>query len=265
MTDLIRSIEIKSLAEIELMRIAGRLAAETLTAVGSLLKPGITTEEINTFVHRDTLRKGCTPATLGYKGYPKSVCTSVNDVICHGIPGPQVLRAGDIVNVDVTHIYKGFHGDTSATFYIGKPAPEVQRLVETCRCCLELGILEVKNGARLGNIGAAIQEYAEAQGFSVVTAFAGHGIGRVFHCSPNILHAGKRDTGLRMKTGMTFTIEPMINAGVPDHILLEDGWTAKTADGKMSAQFEHTLLVTETGAEVLTARSSPLLNSEERT
>ncbi|HVU02711.1 MAG TPA: type I methionyl aminopeptidase [Polyangiaceae bacterium] len=257
-----KTVQVKTAREIELMRTASRLTAETLVAVADLIRPGITTQEIDDFVHADTLKKGCIPAPLDYLGFPKSVCTSVNEVVCHGIPGAQKLEDGDIINVDVTHIYQGFHGDTSATFYVGTPSEEAKRLTEITRRCLDLGIAEVRPGARLGDIGAAIQEYAEGHGYSVVTDFVGHGIGRKFHEEPKVLHVGTRGRGIRLKAGMTFTIEPMINQGVPDVEILADEWTAVTADGKLSAQFEHTVLVTETGCEVLTARAEPLKHSE---
>jgi len=238
------------------------MAGETLSLVDGMLKPGITTEDINEFVHADTIRRGAIPAPLNYKGYPKSVCTSINEVVCHGIPGAQVLKDGDIINVDVTHIYEGFHGDTSATFYIGDPSEDAIRVTETARKSLELGIAEVKPGARIGDIGAAIQEFAEAQKLSVVRDFVGHGIGRTFHCEPQVSHVGQRGRGPRMREGMIFTIEPMINVGTFKCEILEDEWTAVTLDGKLSAQFEHTILVTENGHEVLTARSAKLENSE---
>lgn len=256
------TVHVKTAREIDIMRAAGRLAAETLTAVADILRPGITTEDINTFVHADTLRRGAKPAPLNYMGFPKSVCTSINEVVCHGIPGPTKLVEGDIINVDVTHIYKGYHGDTSATFYVGEPSEDAKKITEIARKCLDLGLAEVKPGARLGDIGAAIQEFAEARGCSVVTDFVGHGIGRKFHEEPKVLHVGTRGRGIRLKPGMTFTIEPMINLGVPDVEILEDEWTAVTADGRLSAQFEHTVLVTEAGHEVLTQRGGPLRNSE---
>jgi methionyl aminopeptidase len=256
------SVEIKTPREVEAMRVVCRLAADTLVKVGSIIEPGITTEDINTFVHKDTLEKDAIPAPLNYKGFPKSVCTSVNDVICHGIPGDLVLKDGDIVNVDVTHIYKGFHGDTSATFYVGTPSEEAKKVTEIARRCLELGIAQVKPGGRLGDIGAAIQQFAQAQGHSVVRDFVGHGIGRKFHEEPQVKHYGRPDSGKRLKPGMIFTIEPMINVGDYEMEILEDNWTAVTADGSLSAQFEHTLLVTEDGVEVLTRRDSPLAHSE---
>jgi methionyl aminopeptidase len=256
------SVEIKGPKEIERMREVCRMAAETLTLVGEMLRPGITTEDINRFVHEDTVRRGARPAPLKYKGFPKSVCTSINEVVCHGIPGSQVLAEGDIINVDVTHIYEGFFGDTSATFYIGEVSERSKLITEISRKSLELAIAEVKPGARLGDIGAAIQEFAEPLGCSVVEAFVGHGIGRKFHDEPQVPHVGKRGKGLRLRPGMTFTIEPMINLGTKEVTILDDDWTAVTADGELSAQFEHTILVTETGCDVLTARAEPLANSE---
>ena len=257
-----KTVQVKTQREIEIMREASRLTTETLCRVGEIIRPGLTTEEINTFVHEDTLRLGARPAPLNYLGFPKSVCTSVNEVVCHGIPGPQKLVAGDIINVDVTHVYKGFHGDTSATFYVGEPSEEARRVTEVSRRSLDLAIAEVGPGARLGDIGAAIQEFAEGLGCSVVTDFVGHGIGRKFHEEPKVLHVGTRGRGARLKPGMTFTIEPMINLGVADVEVLEDEWTAVTADGRLSAQFEHTVLVTDSGVEVLTRRGAPLANSE---
>ncbi len=258
-----RTVEIKGEREISLMREVGRLAAGTLERVGPLLRPGMTTQEINDFVHADTLKLGARPAPLNYRGFPKSVCTSINEVVCHGIPSPKrVLKDGDIINVDVTHLYKGFHGDTSATFYIGQPSEDAKRVVEVARKSLELGIAQVKPGARLGDIGAAIQEFAEAHGCSVVRDFVGHGIGRTFHDEPQVKHYRDGSPGIRLKAGMTFTIEPMINLGDYEVEVLDDDWTAVTRDGSLSAQFEHTVLVTEDGAEILTARSGVLSGSE---
>jgi len=257
------SVDIKSPREIEAMRVACRVAAETLVVVGDKLRPGMTTREINEIVHEDTLKRGGYPAPLNYRGFPKSVCTSVNDVVCHGIPGDEVLRAGDIINVDVTTIIDGFHGDTSATFYIGAPSPEARKVVEVARKSLDLGIREVKEGARLGDIGAAIQEYVEGEGCSVVRDFVGHGIGRKFHDAPQVKHYGKRGTGDRLKAGMTFTIEPMVNIGGWEVTVdPADKWTVRTVDGSLSAQFEHTCLVTKQGVEVLTRREKPLRMSE---
>jgi methionyl aminopeptidase len=257
------AVELKSPKEIEAIRVSCQMAAETLLLVGETIRPGMTTEDIDRIVHEDTVRRGAYPSPLNYKGFPKSVCTSVNDVVCHGIPGPQVLQSGDIVNVDVTTFYKGFHGDTSATFYIGTPSAEARHVTETCRKALELGIAEVREGARLGDIGAAIQEYVEAQGCSVVRDFVGHGIGRRFHEPPQVKHYGKRGTGDRLRAGMVFTIEPMVNAGQFEvEIDPSDKWTVRTVDGSLSAQFEHTIVVTKSGCEVLTHRDRPLRLSE---
>ena len=256
------NVSIKTVKEVNALRVACQMAAETLLKVGEMIRPGMTTDDINRFVHEDTIRQGAYPAPLNYQGFPKSVCTSVNEVVCHGIPGPLVLKNGDIINVDVTTKFEGFFGDTSATFYVGTPSAEAKHVTEVCRKSLELGIKEVREGARLGDIGAAIQEYAEGEGCSVVRAFVGHGIGRVFHEAPQVSHVGKRGTKDRLKAGMCFTIEPMINLGTYEVEVLGDKWTAVTADGKLSAQFEHTLVVTKTGCEVLTKRSRPLVNSE---
>ncbi len=245
------------------MRVVGRMAAETLLLVGEQIRAGMSTEDIDRLVAADTARRGAKCAPLNYHGFPKSVCTSINEVVCHGIPTPKhVLRDGDIINVDVTTIYNGYHGDTSATFYIGSPSADARRVTEVSRKSLELGIAEVREGARLGDIGAAIQEYAEGNGCSVVRAFVGHGIGRKFHDEPKVSHVGKRGTGLRLRAGMIFTIEPMINLGHWDVEILDDDWTAVTKDGSLSAQFEHTVLVTRDGAEILTKRQAPLRNSE---
>jgi methionyl aminopeptidase len=258
-------IEIMSPAALLGMRAACRLAGETLVAVGPIIKPGITTDDINTFVHDFTLARGAWPSPLNYKGFPKSVCTSVNEVVCHGIPGKRVLRDGDIVNVDVTSYLPkvdGFHGDTSATFFVGEVSQKARHVVEVARKSLELGIAEVRAGARIGDIGAAIQTYAEGQGLSVVRDYVGHGIGREFHMAPQVPHYGRRGDGKRMKAGMIFTIEPMINVGGFETEVLDDDWTVITADGSLSAQFEHTVLVTDGGCEVLTARHAHLVNSE---
>ena len=259
-------VEIKTAREIEAMRAACQMAAETLLAVAERLRPGMTTDEIDAFVHEDTIKRGAWPAPLNYHGFPKSVCTSINDVVCHGIPGAHRIKPGDIINVDVTTIYPkkdGFHGDTSATFYIGTPSREARHVTEVARKCLDLGIAQVRDGARIGDIGAAIQEYAEGQGCSVVRDFVGHGIGRKFHTDPQVPHYGERGKGLRMKAGMIFTIEPMINLGTWEvEVDPADKWTVRTKDRRLSAQFEHTVLVTRTGCEVLTRRSRPLANSE---
>lgn len=256
------NIVIKSAAEIEAMKPACRLAAQTVEEVAKILKEGMTTDEINDFVHEYTISHGAVPAPLNYRGYPKSVCTSVNEVVCHGIPGNRVLKAGDIINVDVTSIIDGWHGDVSATFYIGEPSAEARKLVQVAKRCLDLGIQEVKPGARLGDVGAAIQEYAEKLGCSVVKDFVGHGIGKRFHEAPQVSHFGFRGRGQRLKEGMVFTVEPMINLGDWRLHTLGDGWTAVTDDGSYSAQFEHTVAVTPAGAEILTAFSAPLRNSE---
>ena len=256
------AIDVKTPKEIELMRQACRLAAETLEQVAPMIRPGITTREIDEFVHRDTKMRGCIPACLNYRGFPKSCCTSLNEVVCHGIPSERTLMDGDIINVDVTHIYQGFHGDTSATFYVGTPSAKARHVTEVARRCLDLGIAQVRPGARLGDIGAAIQEYAEGQSCSVVRAFVGHGIGRRFHEDPQVAHYGNWGRGARLKPGMTFTIEPMINLGTHEVRILDDDWTAVTADGALSAQFEHTVLVTLTGVEILTERKNRLQNSE---
>jgi methionyl aminopeptidase len=256
------SIRIKSPSEIETMRRSGALAAEILLMVGDHLRVGMTTLEIDELVHTYTLKHGATPSTLGYRGYPKSCCTSINEVICHGIPSRRKLREGDIVNVDVTCTLDGFHGDTSATFYIGEPAPNARHVVEAARRCLDLGIAQVVPGARVGDIGHAIEAHARTQRCSVVRDFVGHGLGRDFHEPPQIPHFGEAGRGPRLDPGLTFTIEPMINEGGWQLDILADGWTAVTRDGKLSAQFEHTLLVTETGCDILTARSRPLRWSE---
>ena len=232
-----------------------------------MLRPGLTTEEINTFVHEHTLKQGGIPAPLNYRGFPKSVCTSINEVVCHGIPEARVLNDGDIINVDVTTIYpksKGFYGDTSATFYIGNPTPAGRHVTEVARKCLELGIEQVRPGARLGDIGFAIQSYAESKGCSVVRDYTGHGIGRIFHGPPSVSHVGVPGQGDRLKRGQTFTIEPMINLGTYQVDLLNDGWTVVTRDRALSAQFEHTIVVTRSGCEVLTRRGAPLQNSEDK-
>jgi len=251
-------IIIKTRSDLDGMRRAGQLAARTLVEAAKLLRPGLRTEEIDVFVHNYTLAHQARPATLNYHGFPKSLCTSVNEVICHGIPGPRVLAEGDIVNLDITSVLDGWHGDLSATFFVGTPSDEARRLVAAARQSLLLGMREVRAGARLGDVGASIQSYVEAQGYSVVREFVGHGLGRRFHESPQVAHTGRRGSGLRLRSGMTFTIEPMVNQGVWQLRVLDDGWTAVTADGKLSAQFEHTIAVTETGCEILTALPEPL-------
>ncbi|HIK28841.1 MAG: type I methionyl aminopeptidase [Oscillatoriaceae bacterium SKW80] len=247
------TIVLLSSREIEKMRKAGRLAAKLLQHLESMIKPGISTLEIDEEAERWTQAHGAKSAPLGYKGYPRSICTSVNEVVCHGIPSAkQILKEGDIINIDVTPIVDGYHGDTSKTFFVGTPSPTAKKLVEVTEECLRRGIAEVKPGARIGDIGAAIQEYAESQGFSVVRNFVGHGIHRVFHTAPEIPHYGRRGTGKKLRPGMVFTIEPMINEGTWEVEMLDDGWTAVTRDRKLSAQFEHTVAVTEDGVEILT-------------
>ena len=250
------TITLLSKREIEKMRQAGRLAAQLLDHLAPMVTPGVSTLEINDEAERWTQEKGAKSAPLGYNGFPKSICTSINEVICHGIPNAEeILRDGDIINIDVTPILDGYHGDTSRTFFVGTPSPVAKKLVEVTEECLTRGIAEVKPGARVGDIGAAIQEYAEANGFSVVRDFVGHGINRIFHTAPQIPHYGKRGKGKRLREGMVFTIEPMINEGTWEATVLNDGWTAITKDRKLSAQFEHTIAVTESGVEILTLAS----------
>lgn len=240
------------------MRAAGLAAAATLDAVEAVLRPGLSTLDIDRFVRLDTQRWGGTPSQLGYHGFPAAVCVSVNDVVCHGIPSDRVrLRDGDIVNVDITTYLDGYHGDTSRTFLIGSVhGNEALHVVQTARRCLHAGIGEVRDGVRLGDIGAAIEEVASAARCSVVRDYGGHGIGRVMHASPHVPHFGRRGQGLRLREGMAITIEPMINFGAPDTRCADDGWTVRTVDGSLSAQFEHTLLVTASGCEVLTPSST---------
>jgi methionyl aminopeptidase len=250
-------VTLLSKREIDKMRAAGHLAAQLLDYLASLVQPGIDTAEIDAEAEKWTKIHGAKSAPLGYKGtvtpFPKSICTSVNEVICHGIPSSrQILRDGDIINIDVTPILDGYHGDTSRTFFVGTPSPIAKQLVEVTQECLRRGIAEVKPGARVGDIGAAIQEYAESFGFSVVRDFVGHGVSHIFHTAPQIPHYGVRGKGLKLRQGMVFTIEPMINEGGWEAVMLEDGWTAVTKDGKLSAQFEHTVAVTDSGVEILT-------------
>jgi methionyl aminopeptidase len=249
------NVQIKTPDEIAKMRIAGHLAAEALEMISAYVKAGITTEELNTICHNYIVNiQKAVPAPLGYRGYPKSICTSINHVICHGIPGPRKIKDGDIINIDITVIKDGYHGDTSQMFIIGDASILAKRLVKVAQECLYLAIRMVKPGVRLGDIGAAIQQYAEAANFSVVREYCGHGIGRYFHEDPQVLHYGKAGSGSALKSGMTFTIEPMINAGSRYTKLLPDGWTVVTKDHKLSAQWEHTILVTDDGYEVLTKR-----------
>lgn len=250
------SVSIKTPEEIDAMRVAGRLAAELLEMIEPYVQPGISTEELNTICHNHMVNvQGTTPAPLNYHGFPKSICTSVNQVICHGIPSPKkILKKGDIINIDVTVIKDGWHGDTNKTYFVGDVSPLAKRLTRVTRECMLKGIEIVKPGTTLGDIGHVIQQHAESQRFSVVREYCGHGIGRGFHEEPQVLHYGKPGTGLVLEEGMTFTIEPMINAGKAATRQLPDGWTVVTKDHKLSAQWEHTMAVTHDGVEVLTKR-----------
>lgn len=246
-------IVLLSSRELEQMRRAGRLAAELLSYLEPMVKPGVSTLELNDAAEEWTQAKGAKSAPLGYHGFPKSICTSVNEVVCHGIPNiKQILKDGDIINIDVTPIVEGYHGDTSRTFFVGEPSPLARRLVEVTEECLNRAIATVKPGSRIGDIGAAIQDYAEAQGFSVVRDFVGHGVNRIFHTAPQVPHYGTRGKGKKLRSGMVFTIEPMINEGTWEVEVMDDGWTALTKDRKLSAQFEHTIAVTPDGVEILT-------------
>jgi methionyl aminopeptidase len=247
------SFTAKTPAEIDKMRVAGRLAAEVLNMIGPRIQPGITTGELDRICHDYIVGvQKAIPAPLNYKGFPKSICTSVNHQVCHGIPGDKVLKKGDIVNVDVTVIKDEYHGDTSRMFFVGEPSVQAKRLVQITKECMMKGIELVRPDARLGDIGHVIQRHAESNGFSVVREYCGHGIGRVFHEDPQVLHYGEPGTGDKLVPGMTFTIEPMINAGRRDVKLLPDGWTVVTRDHSLSAQWEHTVLVTDNGYEILT-------------
>lgn len=251
-------VTLKTLEEIEKMRVAGRLASEVLDYIAPHVKPGITTAKLNDLCHTYMVaEQGTIPAPLnyappGYKPFPKSICTSVNHQVCHGIPGDRILKLGDVVNIDVTVIKDGFHGDSSRMYFVGEPSIQAKRLCDITYECMWIGIANVRPGARLGDLGAAIQVHAEKHGFSVVREFCGHGIGRKFHEDPQVLHYGKAGTGLPLEQGMTFTVEPMINAGKPAIRELADGWTIVTKDHSLSAQWEHTVLVTATGYDVLT-------------
>lgn len=249
-------ITIKSSREIELMKETSKLAAKTLEFLGRNLKIGMSTEEIDTLCHQYITNRGAIPAPLNYHGFPKSLCTSRNEIICHGIPSSKDrIEDGDIINLDVTTIVKGFHGDTNRTFLIGNVKPEIKKLVDVTYDCMMAGISVCRPGARIGDIGAVIEEMAHDNGFSVVHEYCGHGIGRIFHEDPQITHFGKRGTGVEMRPGMTFTIEPMINFGKRHCKVLNDGWTVVTKDKSWSAQFEHTILITEDGHEILTTFS----------
>ena len=241
------------------MHAIGAVAAATLAHVAGRLHAGVSTAQIDTWVRANTAAHSAQPSQLGYHGFPAAVCTSINDVACHGIPNPDiVLKDGDIIGVDVTSNRDGVHGDTCATFVVGRANRQAQRLVATARRCLWAGINEVHPGARLGDVGSAIEAIALQAGFSVVTVVGGHGIGRDMHMEPHVTHVGPARRGLRLRPGMAFTIEPIINEGRPELVEDDDGWTMRTADGRLSAQFEHTVLVTDTGHEVLTAPGSPI-------
>ncbi len=252
------AVIIKTPEEIARMRVAGRLTAEVLDFITPHVQPGMTTGEVDRLCHdyivnvQDAVPAPLNYAPPGYPPYPKSVCTSVNHVVCHGVPGDKKLKAGDIMNIDVTVIKDGFHGDSSRMFYIGQPSIQAKRLCELTYYCMWRGISVVRAGARLGDIGHAIQGYAEQHGYSIVREFCGHGVGRKFHEEPQVLHYGRPGTGLELQAGMIFTVEPMINSGRADIRQLADGWTIVTKDHSLSAQWEHTVLVTETGYEVLT-------------
>ena len=247
------TVTIKSADEQDKMRTAGRLAADVLDMIGDYVKPGVTTDELNGICHDYiTGVQDAIPAPLNYRGFPKSICTSVNHVVCHGIPGERRLKSGDAVNIDITVIKDGYHGDTSRMFFVGKPGVQAKRLAETAFDAMWLGIRELAPGKQLGDIGAAIQQHVEKHRFSVVREYCGHGIGRAFHEDPQVLHYGRRGTGLELKAGMTLTVEPMVNAGKPAVKLLPDGWTVVTKDHSLSAQWEHTVLITDNGYEVLT-------------
>ena len=250
------TVTIKTPEEIEKMRVAGRLAAEVLELLDEHVKPGVTTEDLDRIAHDHIVNvQQAIPAPLNYKGFPKSICTSVNHVVCHGIPTEKkVLKDGDIINIDVTVLKDGYHGDTSKMWIVGKPKPGSERLIRITQECMYKGIELVKPGARLGDIGHVIQEHAEKHRYSVVRDFCGHGIGKVFHEEPQVMHYGRPGTGMELKEGMPFTIEPMINQGTYHTRVLGDGWTAITKDRKLSAQWEHTVLVTADGYEVLTRR-----------
>lgn len=249
-------IELKTPEAFEKMRIAGKMAAEVLDLMGEYVVPGVTTEELDTICHQHiTEVQNAIPACLGYKGFPKSICTSINHVVCHGIPSPtKKLKKKDIINIDVTVIYQGYHGDTSKMYVVGETSILAERLIKVAQECLYIGINLVKPGIHLGDIGAAIQKHAESNRFSVVRDFCGHGIGRHFHEPPQVLHYGQPGTGEQLEEGMCLTIEPMVNIGTHKVTVLQDGWTVVTKDRKLSAQWEHTLGVTSTGVEIFTLR-----------
>ena len=246
------NIRLKEKAHIKGIRRAGRLVLKTLSLVEAEIRPGITTDSINSLVHEFTIKNGAIPAPLNYRGFPKSACVSVNEVICHGIPGERVLGDGDIVNVDVTSILNGYYADANKTFFVGTPGPDAMKIVAVARQSLKVGLGMVRPGNTIGDIGWAIQRYAEGEGCSVVEEFTGHGVGLDFHEPPQVPHYGRKGDGLRLVPGMVFTIEPMINLGEKNLRILEDNWTAVTKDGSLSAQFEQTVLVTNDGFESLT-------------
>ena len=249
---------LKSPEDLDHMRVAGRLASEVLDFIAPHVKPGVTTAHLDKLCHDYMVNvQGTVPAPLnyappGHRPYPKSICTSVNHQVCHGVPGDKVLKQGDIVNIDITVIKDGWHGDTSRMFYVGEPSVQARRLCEVTYECMWKGITAVRPGATLGDIGYAIQKYVEANGYSVVREYCGHGIGQIYHEDPQVLHYGEPGTGLELRPGMTFTVEPMVNAGKRHVRLLPDGWTVITKDHSLSAQWEHTVLVTDTGVDVLT-------------
>lgn len=248
-----KNVIIHSEVDYEGMRKAGRLAAEVLDAVVEKVEAGVTTDALNTFCHDMILSAGATPAPLNYRGFPKSICTSVNHVVCHGIPDSRKLKKGDIVNIDVTVIVDGWHGDTSRMFYVGEPSIKAKRLIQITYDAMMRGIEVVKPGATLGDIGHAIQSYVESNNYSVVRDYCGHGLGQTFHTAPNVMHYGKPNTGMVLEEGMFFTIEPMVNAGkYQTKLNAKDGWTVWTKDKSLSAQFEHSLAVTSNGFEIFT-------------
>jgi methionyl aminopeptidase len=254
------TVTIKNDAEIAKMRVAGKLASEVLDMIEEYVVPGVTTDELNTICHNYIVDvQDAIPAPLNYRGFPKSICTSVNHVICHGIPSDKKLKKGDIINIDITVIKDGFHGDNSRMYYVGKPSILANRLSEVAKEAMMVGIKMVKPGVQLGDIGHAIQKHAESCNFSVVREYCGHGIGEVFHEEPQVLHYGRPGTGMALKEGMTFTIEPMINAGKKDTKLLSDNWTVVTRDHSLSAQWEHTILVTKDGYEIMTNSANAVL------
>jgi len=252
------AVTIKTPEEIQKMRVAGRLAADVLDMIAPHVQAGISTGDLDQICHDYIVTvQQAIPAPLNYKGFPKSICTSVNHVVCHGIPGDKKLKKGDIVNIDITVIKDGFHGDTSRMFFVGEPSIQAKRVVSVSHECMLKGIAQIRPGARLGDIGHAVQDHAESNGYSVVREYCGHGIGRIFHEDPQVLHYGRPGTGMELVPGMTFTVEPMINAGKKEVRLLPDNWTVVTRDHSLSAQWEHTVLVTEQGHEILTQSKAP--------